>query len=613
MTISNEEFSEILKRLEDNDPTLTTLDFLQLQHIYIGHEEALALAEVLEKNSTLKTLDLAGRRISDAEAIAIAKALITNRSLTELNLQENKITDEGAIAIAQALEKNTSLKELKLSINNIADPGATAVAQALETNTSLTRLFLSRNHIADKGSMAFIKTLEANTSLTTLDLTKNHIHIYDTTDNEGKIEEQKACEKILKNNFYIQTLMGFSLPNNIACFVDENRFLKLSSFRELAKNTLNISFKPVSISAKEIQKIRETYKTEKKKSLKDEEAHKILKQNFRIKKLKRAIEFIELTQKKFEKIFLSDWETRDAYKEILIDAGFSYYEKPRNSQRYRKMLDELNLLKENCVFRRVQLRIKNFQNNIEEKDAKDVQKSFIEEWSSIPENSIFFTHAHLEAFSAAYNQYCSENVSPLQAFVQALPLLQKENGSLHIDFSELDKDIKEKFKLGERNPSDAFDFILQEVATKKVFDEPGKKLKPEERLALLQLGLLHHLKNLTIKEELKKTEKTKQTKSPFFKGEKDEVKEKLPSLEKILNNLPKEFDETNETQRESIKKSFNETCDVLKELPGDKYEKNESNEDLEICRDLMEVLENTTLPKDISEKRVSASTGLGKN
>ena len=61
-----------------------------------------------------------------------------------------QIGDAGAIALAEALKTNTSLKTLSLAMmNQIGVQGARALADALKANTSLTELYLLNNEIGD--------------------------------------------------------------------------------------------------------------------------------------------------------------------------------------------------------------------------------------------------------------------------------------------------------------------------------------------------------------------------------------------------------------------------------------------------------------------------------
>lgn len=221
----------------------------------------------------------------------------------------------------------------------------------------------------------------------------------------------------------------------------------------------------------------------------------------------------------------------------------------------------------------------------------------IEKWSTISDDSPFFTHARLEAFRAAYNQYRlddKDNPKPLQAFIQALPLLQKENGSLITEFAILDEKIKKDFNVEEKGVIDWFDFTLQEVAGGKNFDESRKNLLPEKRFDLLQFGLLRHLKNLLTEEQPQDRKKTKQaiSLSSFFKSA---APKDMISLNTVLNQLPEKLDETDEIQKNSIKTCFDDACRALENLSWEKLTKSESTQELETCYGLMKATVNTAI------------------
>ena len=52
-------------------------------------------------------------------------------------MYNNNISDQGAIAIAEGLKVNASMKILGLASNKIGDAGAIAIAKALEVNANL--------------------------------------------------------------------------------------------------------------------------------------------------------------------------------------------------------------------------------------------------------------------------------------------------------------------------------------------------------------------------------------------------------------------------------------------------------------------------------------------
>ena len=173
----------IISRIEGDDEAQ---DLAQLHNEYpdlvgnvrldvtgISNAGAVALAQVLHHNSTLRELDLSNNSISDAGAVALAQALHHNSTLRELDLSNNSISDAGAVALAQALHHNSTLWVLDLSNNSISDAGAVALAQALHHNSTLWVLDLSNNSISDAGAVALAQALHHNSTLKELDLAGN--------------------------------------------------------------------------------------------------------------------------------------------------------------------------------------------------------------------------------------------------------------------------------------------------------------------------------------------------------------------------------------------------------------------------------------------------------
>jgi len=90
-----------------------------------------------------------------------------------LNLNRNNIGDVGAEHLANALQTNTALTTLDLRNNNIGPKGAEHLARALQINNDLTTLDLSRNKIGDVGD-EIEKSLKRNKNCT--DVNKKKLH-----------------------------------------------------------------------------------------------------------------------------------------------------------------------------------------------------------------------------------------------------------------------------------------------------------------------------------------------------------------------------------------------------------------------------------------------------
>jgi Ran GTPase-activating protein (RanGAP) involved in mRNA processing and transport len=165
----------------------------------IGKEGAASISSVLQSSGVMNSLLLTGNPIGAGGLQSLAEALITNTSLVELNLfgcslektdengpivtemlQRNKtlrkldlmhtkISDAGIVYIAKGLEKNTALKCLKMT--GISAVGGKALASAIATNASLPLVQLTLHGddmITEDSRQAFIDMLQQNTSIETL-------------------------------------------------------------------------------------------------------------------------------------------------------------------------------------------------------------------------------------------------------------------------------------------------------------------------------------------------------------------------------------------------------------------------------------------------------------
>lgn len=184
---------------------------LELGHNDIGDEGAGQLAMGLSHNLSLETVDLTGNKMvrpatltqhSTLMAILVsARALAQPRcgastsrvppSRPARNVQDQAETGRmrlmgracciwmqgvfGAARLALALEKNTSIQALHLSSNDVRDDGAVKLADALQTSTSLQSLHLQRNHIGPDGMGRLAGALCGNSTLTLLNLGWNAI------------------------------------------------------------------------------------------------------------------------------------------------------------------------------------------------------------------------------------------------------------------------------------------------------------------------------------------------------------------------------------------------------------------------------------------------------
>ena len=127
-----------------------------------------ACLQIQENNPKRLWLDLRFLNIADPEAIKLADLLSKNTALKTLELSYNQIGPVGLEALAQSL-KNTSLKKINFAFNHLGDRGAKALAQVLN-ETQLAECCLADNQIGDQGVVLLSEALKVNSTLTKLDL-----------------------------------------------------------------------------------------------------------------------------------------------------------------------------------------------------------------------------------------------------------------------------------------------------------------------------------------------------------------------------------------------------------------------------------------------------------
>jgi Ran GTPase-activating protein (RanGAP) involved in mRNA processing and transport len=154
-------------------PACPHLQHLTLQAARIGNRGAAFLAQGLQTNTTLRSLQLNDNHIGVAGGEAIGTSLRVNTTLIELSLADNPL-GLGVQAIASALSVSR-LAELDLSSTKLGSEKMATVAHALKSNTVLTALNISHNAAGQRGAEALAAMLPHNKTLKTLDLSFNGI------------------------------------------------------------------------------------------------------------------------------------------------------------------------------------------------------------------------------------------------------------------------------------------------------------------------------------------------------------------------------------------------------------------------------------------------------
>lgn len=111
--------------IQDAVAKTTTLEILRLNRVGMAQPCSIKLAAGLEKNRSLKMVDLSSNNIEDIGVAALADSLKNNATLEHLRLWDNKlIGEDGFNALADMLEVNDHIE--KLDAPNTADHSGAA-------------------------------------------------------------------------------------------------------------------------------------------------------------------------------------------------------------------------------------------------------------------------------------------------------------------------------------------------------------------------------------------------------------------------------------------------------------------------------------------------------
>jgi Ran GTPase-activating protein (RanGAP) involved in mRNA processing and transport len=124
------------------------IEILELEDNKLGDFNIVTLCKSLQKNRTLKVLNLSKNYISNRSVEYIAGLLDGSFYIEEMYLHWNQITNEGGKAIFTALLENENLRVLDLSNNSLgigASPCASEISSFARKNLELRHFDLSNN------------------------------------------------------------------------------------------------------------------------------------------------------------------------------------------------------------------------------------------------------------------------------------------------------------------------------------------------------------------------------------------------------------------------------------------------------------------------------------
>lgn len=131
--------AETLQRLQDNDPALQDVNLNNIKDIPVPTLEA--ICEAIKTNTHVRSLSLVATRSNDLVANAVAEMLEQNQSLQSLNLESNFITSPGMLRVLAAIGRSPSLTEIRVDNQSqrFGDSVEMAMAAMLEQCPAVLR------------------------------------------------------------------------------------------------------------------------------------------------------------------------------------------------------------------------------------------------------------------------------------------------------------------------------------------------------------------------------------------------------------------------------------------------------------------------------------------
>ena len=192
----------------------TTVQSLNLSNNYFKNDDARRIAEALTSNATLKELDFSSNDINAKGALAISKCLCDNVKLQHIKISWSNHfidTDSSTICLAKGhlenidleivgniLCKNEIITKLDLSQHKISDNGiqVESISKCIESSRSVIEIDLSQNNISDSGIKKIAIALKSNQVVQKFDISRNKVS------DDGVV----AIIDCLKNNTTLQQL-----------------------------------------------------------------------------------------------------------------------------------------------------------------------------------------------------------------------------------------------------------------------------------------------------------------------------------------------------------------------------------------------------------------------
>ena len=198
----------------------------------LNDDAALAIAESLAMNSTLKKLDISCNTFTPEGWIAFFNTLIHSEcDLEELDLKYDGVSDVAAGALVDLLASMSRLRTLHLQCNSFGTDGLREFTRLLQATSKVETLHLAGNHFDDDVVIEFANMLDNNTSLNTLSIGGREV-----TDRSWVALSRVVCDKSTIESTYLSNhtlnniekldgrdLVREAIPDELASYLTLNK------------------------------------------------------------------------------------------------------------------------------------------------------------------------------------------------------------------------------------------------------------------------------------------------------------------------------------------------------------------------------------------------------
>ena len=214
---------------DDEDDEYAELDE---SNTALDDDAALAIAESLAMNSSLKKLNMSHNNIFPEGWIAFSSTLIHSEcNLEELDLKYDDISDEAAGALVDLFASMSRLRTLHLQRNSFGTDGLREFTRLLQATSKVETLHLAGNHFDDDVVIEFANMLDNNTSLNTLSIGGREV-----TDRSWVALSRVVCDKSTIESTYLSNhtlnkvekldgrdLVREAIPDELASYLTLNK------------------------------------------------------------------------------------------------------------------------------------------------------------------------------------------------------------------------------------------------------------------------------------------------------------------------------------------------------------------------------------------------------